>query len=162
MNVVDFCNTHGIPWQPLKLHIPTAGEAGKKKPLCHLGYMAKQSDVRSDWTFAVGEMEYRRRQGLLDHFEHVAIYTTVKQVQIDVDAQDVLEHPLIQKLMRDAPYYKSARKQLPHIFVNIPDLPASAARQDALAFGRLPPTEEQLAEAAKKRPREGAPWPCKS
>lgn len=110
----DFLDRHGIAWQPT--HI-TLEANGKKRPSTVRGVMAKSTDFAT-----LPAAEVLARRSLLPHATHLAIDTT-QLAQLDVDSEDAMSSPLIRRLLRDAPYFLSCRKKLPHFFIRLSGKP---------------------------------------
>lgn len=105
MDIVDFLNKYDILWFPVNLEIVD----GKKTLKYTKNYMPSSTDFKE-----LSNDTLRLRQQYRNDFKHIAIDTS-QYYHIDFDTQD---YPLVQEgVCSKAPYFLSASKKLPHVFI---------------------------------------------
>ena len=105
MDIINFLNKHQILWQPILLSnkIPFKFDNGILPAIDDYKNLSKEEIIK--------------RQSNYKKSEYIAIYTNEIQ-QIDIDDPKAIEK---YSFLKEAPYYKSIHKQLPHYFVKIDD-----------------------------------------
>jgi hypothetical protein len=127
--IKEFCDTNNILWFPINLKmIPVLNEPNKKEKKLekiihetykhtkknkegntYISYKAEPTDFDN---FSIDII--KERQQLVNISDWIAIDTR-STLQIDIDCDNYVEG--YKKLMEQAPYFKSATKSLPHIFI---------------------------------------------
>jgi len=119
MNITDFCNKHGILWQPVDITLQQRADGKTEKiygtfETSPLYQKYKLTAMTTDFAKFSPDV-IKQRQALLHMTDFIAIDTNVvNQIDIDEEIPDEFE-----SLIYNTPHYKSITKGLPHIFVNI-------------------------------------------
>lgn len=119
MNITDFCNKHGILWQPVDITLQQRADGKTEKiygtfETSPLYQKYKLTAMTTDFAKFSPDI-IKQRQALLHMTDFIAIDTNVvNQIDIDEEVPDEFE-----SLIYNTPHYKSITKGLPHIFVNI-------------------------------------------
>lgn len=101
--VLEYCNIHGIKWQP----IPLIVENGKKT---FPPSFQKSTDFVGP--LAISDAQLKARQELVMNHEYIAIdISDFKHIDVDTPEYD----PIFDEYKKEMPYYLSSTKALPHI-----------------------------------------------
>jgi hypothetical protein len=113
-SAIDFLNKHGIKWQPVKI-IFKKKKNGKveKTPVLTGCFQPKQSDFHSEM---ISDKELMIRQMNVELSEYIAVDTS-RILQIDIDEKEYVDKEPYVSLMKKTPYFLSATKKLPHLFI---------------------------------------------
>jgi len=105
MKITQYLNEIGILWFPINLEV-----VGSKKTLKYThDYMPKLTDFRE-----LSRETILHRQTFADLFNHIAIDTS-EYYHIDFDTREFKD--IREKICKDAPYFLSSSKKLPHVFI---------------------------------------------
>ena len=124
----EFCDANNILWFPIDLKlVPVLNEPNKKEKklnkINHKFYNFQRPKPTDFNTLSIDEI--KDRQKMIDLSDWIAIDTR-SIFQIDIDCDNYVEG--YDKIMEQAPYFKSATKSLPHIFIKVENLKSSKAR----------------------------------
>jgi P4 family phage/plasmid primase-like protien len=115
MKLVDYLKKHGIQWFPINIRIDTHTDGTLKKVL--LPYLENQ-EMPKQTDFELLTSDELNKRFLFKKYRHIAIDTRFIQ-QIDIDSGEARDKFL--PIMDEYPYFKSASKLLPHIFIILAD-----------------------------------------
>jgi P4 family phage/plasmid primase-like protien len=124
----EFCDANNILWFPIDLKlVPMLNEPNKKEKklnkINHKFYNFQRPKPTDFNTLSIDEI--KDRQKMIDLGDWIAIDTR-SIFQIDIDCDNYVEG--YDKIMEQAPYFKSATKSLPHIFITVENLKLNKAR----------------------------------
>ena len=111
MNIIDYCKTHDILYQPIDIVMKPNNKGQLKKELggynTEFGRITPRCNDSDDI--------FRSRTKYIDHTEYIGIKFKGNYGVIDVDCDT--KNKDIEYLKSNTPYVLSSKKQLPHLFV---------------------------------------------
>jgi P4 family phage/plasmid primase-like protien len=137
MNIIDFCQARNIRWQPIQFRPSPANSTSVSKIPTRVtdsrgkSWTPKTSDYYGEGELSANELLYRQMH-YPGSYDHIILDTSSIQ-QIDIDAPELLNvtSDLSIQLMEHGPWYNSANKRLPHIFVHLENASGYGKRMTA-------------------------------
>jgi hypothetical protein len=131
MDIISFLKFHKIKWQPISFEIRKNENGIFKKHLTFgvLPFTPKTTDFYTkpgDKVILIDKETLKNRQKKLNSTQYIAIDTSKIQ-QIDID-DEYIDESYKQNLINNNPFYMSANKGLPHIFVKLQNKTTHPAR----------------------------------
>ena len=123
MNIKDFCDLNNIRWQPIEFRNISQNKAPLRVTDSRgKSWTPKTSDYYGPNQISEEELEYRQMYYPNQNYAHIILDTSTIQ-QVDFDSAECLQNesdPVVCMINgQTAPWYSSATKQLPHVFVRL-------------------------------------------